>query len=441
MSTSVRIPVTERFQILVEPRSADGDPASRRLAVRLGDVWLTRLIRRSSDQPDHCLEAPPLPLAFWFLDNWWRIRCEPPPPQRDFPAHWRIAHHLPSVGAGYPWPNISLWGEGPRCAVMVHADAHSLQRSVRFVAEPTLEYVTAKTAENAIDSFIRRVLQDVGSDCDSLDEEYRDLCAERADPAVSRWRRLEALLGFDPDAAPEPLVSEYESMTKRFGTDGIEEAALAQQGDHSTSALQDILRAARNSRVTLRTPPTIAEIKLDHSPLHPPWRLAVGAARELRRLLRVPAGPIRNPRLSEVLNINVNRLATQSTSPRSIPYGLRLRNASGNVNRLALRSRWSHSRRFELCRSLGDIIWSGNDALGPLSSAKSGRQKFQRAFAQEFLCPFDDLRAYIPNEDPADDDIHAAARHFHVSERLIQTTFVNHNVINRETFEQMVEAA
>ena len=180
--------MTDRFQILVEPRPTSGDPATRRLAIRLGDVWLTQLIRHGSDRSDRCLEAPPLPLAFWFVDNWWRIHCEPPPLQRDFPARWRIAHHLPSVGAGYPWPNVSLWGEGSRCAVMIHEDAHSLQRALRFVAEPALEYVASTTAVSAIDTFIRRVLEDAGSDCDGLDQEYRDLLAERT----------EALLGFDP---------------------------------------------------------------------------------------------------------------------------------------------------------------------------------------------------------------------------------------------------
>ena len=382
-----------------------------------------------------------MPLAFWFVDNWWRIRCEPPPPQRDFPAQWRIAHHLPSVGAGYPWPNVSLWGEGARSAVMVHADAHNLQRSLRFVAEPALEYVASSAVESAIDAFIESILHHAGSDCDGLDHEYRDLLAERADPVVSRWRRLEALLGFDPDAAPEGVVSDYEAMIERFGTEAIEEAALAQQGEYSGIALQDALGAAETSKVVLRTPSAAGGIELDRDPLQPPWRLAIGAARGLRQRMRIPEGPIRNPRLSEVLGLNVERLATQRRWPSATPYGLRLRDASGNVNKLALRSRWSHGRRFELCRSLGDIIWSGNDALGPLSTAKSGRQKFQRAFAQEFLCPFDDLRGYIQSEEPNDDDIHAAARHFHVSERLIQTTLVNHSVIDRGTFEQMVEAA
>ena len=113
---------------------------------------------------------------------------------------------------------------------MIHADAHNFQRSVRFVAEPALEYVASSIAEGAIDTFIDGVLHDVGSDCDGLDQEYGDLLAERADPAVSRWRRLEALLGFDPDAAPEDVVRDYENMTERFGTEGVEEAALAHQG-------------------------------------------------------------------------------------------------------------------------------------------------------------------------------------------------------------------
>ena len=72
---------------------------------------------------------------------------------------------------------------------------------------------------------------------------------------------------------------------------------------------------------------------------------------------------------------------------------------------------------------------------------KTERQKFQRAFAQGFLCPFDDLRAYINTDEPGEDDIHAAARHFHVSERLIEATLISNHVIDRGSFGQMVDAA
>ena len=430
----------DRFQILIEGgRSGD---ETQRLSVRLGENYLTSLIRRGSNEPDHCLEAPPLPLAFWFVDNWWRIRCEPAPSQRALLAQWRLAHHLPSVGAGYPWPNVSLWGEGDRCAVAVHADAGNLQPSLRFLAEPALEYVASSTAETAIDSFIDQVLQHAGAECDGLDVEYKDLREERDNPSASSRRRLEALLGFDPDGAPEGVVSNYETLAKQYGFDGIGEAALAHQGERSVYALQEALEAAETSKVILRTADDVTStLPLHRCANRPPWQLALDAARELRQQLRIPSGPVRNPRLSEVLGINVDRLATRHRSSTNIPYALRLRTEAGDGNRLALRSNWSHGRRFELCRSLGDVVWSGNDALGPLSTAKSERQKFQRAFAQEFLCPFEDLQAYIPAQQPADDDIHAAARHFHVSERLIQTTLVNHNIIDRKTFEQMVEAA
>ena len=432
--------MTHDFQIAFERPQADPGSDIRRLCVRLAGSSLTRLMRRGSNRPDDWLEAPPLPLAFWFLDNWWRIRWEPAPPSRVFPAQWRLAHHLPSVGAGYPWPNVSVWGEGHRCGIAVHADVNNLQPSLRFLAERALEYVPASVAEDAIDGFVGAVIDDIGSNCDGLDVEYKQLNAERNDPVATAWRKLEAMLGFDPDDAPRPLVAAYEAMAERYGRDGVQEAALAHQGS-STEALQHAVDAANASRLVLRPPEAISAIQVDKTTLAPPWQLAVDAARRLRERLRVPPGPIRNPRLGEVLNVNVDQLKTGSRPSLDIPYALRLRAPSGRHSKLALRSRWSHQRRFEVCRSLGDIVWSRDDPMGPVSRAKSERQKFQRAFAQEFLCPYDDLRGYIPADRPANDDIHAAARHFHVSERLIQTTLVNHHDIDQESFAQMVDAA
>ena len=74
--------MTQDFLIGFEPYSG-GSTEMRRLSVRLGGSSLTRLIRGGSSQPDDCLEAPPLPLAFWLVDNWWRIRWEPAVPDND----------------------------------------------------------------------------------------------------------------------------------------------------------------------------------------------------------------------------------------------------------------------------------------------------------------------------------------------------------------------
>ena len=402
---------------------------------------LTRLIRRGSHQPDDWLEAPPVPLAFWFIDNWWRIRWEPAP-HADLNAEWRLAHHLSSAGAGYHWPNVSIWGEGSRVGIAVHADANNLKPSLKFIARPRLSYVPSSTVEDAIDRFVDHVLEYVGEASDGLDAEYRQLQSERADPAVATWRKLEALLGFDPDDAPEGLVDSLEALAERYGLEPLQEAALAHQGERATEALNDCIEAAKSSNVLIRTPidfDTKGRIDVGRSSLEPPWRFAVRVADQLRHWLVVPPGPIRNKRLSEIIGTNVDCLSTKRRSTFDIPYPLRLRQETGS--KLALRSAWSHTRRFELCRSLGDIIWSHNDAMGPLSAAKSERQKFQRAFAQGFLCPFADLQAYINTDKPDEDDIHAAARHFDVSERLIETTLVNNQVIDQASFEQMVDAS
>jgi hypothetical protein len=112
-------------------------------------------------------------------------------------------------------------------------------------------------------------------------------------------------------------------------------------------------------------------------------------------------------------------------------YGLRLNTGVRRGEIVALVSRWSADRRFEFTRALGDAIWSEGERLGPLTRAKSERQKFQRAFAQSLLCPYEALVAYI-GDDVSDGAIAAAAKHFLVSERLIRSVLVNKRVLNRE---------
>ena len=196
------------------------------MAVSSDEIVFTRLLRPEVNFPDDYVLAPPAQLGFWLIDNWWRLNweCLPPGGPR---ADWRLAHELASIGGGYVWPRLAIWGEGER----------------------------------------------VGLAC-----------------------------------------------------------------------------------------------------------------------------------------------------------------------QVALRSRWSGDRRFELSRALGDVIWT-SDALGPLARSKTERQKFQRAFAQSLLCPFEDLISYINTDHPTDEDFSAAAKHFHVSEKVIQTTLVNKRIIHRDPLEDQVEAA
>ena len=418
------------FQIESVPQE-DG---LHRVRISAGDSVLTRLERPDDSSLDDWLQVPAEALAFWFVDNWWRIRWEPDPPA-GFTPEWRLAHDISSVGGGYCWPRVALWGEGEQVGVAARADEPT--SSLRYLADGNFQ-VPAESFEAGVDDFVRLLLRSGTPDGDALNACFQHLSAERDDPAVAVWRKLEAQLGFDQDGAPEELMSALGVLANEYGLDGVQEAALATQRGDAASVLQREIEVARSSAIQMTSPIPVEAIDVDGASGHPPWRLAEDAARQLRDHLGIPTEPLRNRALSEVVGFDVAgkiRLAQ-----RDARYGLRLRDAREDLHRISLSKSWPPSRRFEICRALGDVFWSGGDRLGPLSAANSARQKFQRGFAQSLLCPIEGLRAYLPKDRPDADDMEAAARYFHVPLRVIQTILVNKEVISRSDFDSMVAA-
>ena len=166
--------------------------------------------------------------------------------------------------------------------------------------------------------------------------------------------------------------------------------------------------------------------------------MAEDAARQLRDHIGLPTEPLSNHAVSDVVGFDVAgkiRLAR-----RDARYGLRLRDGREDLHRVSLSKSQPPSGRFEICRALGDVFWSGGDRLGPLSTANSARQKFQRAFAQSLLCPAESLLAYLPKDRPDADDVEAAAHYFDVQPRVIQTILVNKGIVSRSEFQDMVAA-
>ena len=82
---------------------------------------------------------------------------------------------------------------------------------------------------------------------------------------------------------------------------------------------------------------------------------------------------------------------------------------------------------------MGDYLYHANgDRLIPATEARTSRQQFQRAFAQEFLCPIEALQEKIQTDQPDEEDIAEAADHFGVSPLLVRTTLVNKGELDRE---------
>ncbi|MGF1591762.1 MAG: hypothetical protein ACFCUW_00705 [Kiloniellaceae bacterium] len=426
------------IDVSIDDSSSWSDP--QRLMLKAGDAIFTRLIRSDTDSPDNFLQAPPIQLAFWIVDNWWRLRFEPVLSRR-VTAEWRLSHELSAIGGGYIWPRLRIWGEGSRVGLSSRSDPSALTRPVRYITD-ALVFVSAAQFEDATFQFLEQAIEACSDDHDALRSQFDALQEERADEDIASWRRLEAQLGFDVDEAPEALVGILLDYIKRYGQNGVEEAVVAIQGYEAADTLKDEIAAAEQSRLTCDLRAAVKAAGTVHrGPEVPPWTAAEKAAVQLRRELTTHAGPLRNTRLAELLGVSKEVFRSRGTTAQSLRFGIRLKTAGRETNAIALRARWAHDRRFELCRALGDAIWSESDALGPITSTKTARQKFQRAFAQSLLCPFEDLRAYMNTEDPTEEDISAAAHHFHVAERVIQTVLVNKHIIERQDFEDMIEAA
>lgn len=433
----------DRFNIEVKVPQQRGADDPLPISVSFGDLVFTRLLRPASDQPDNYLVAPPSQLAFWLIDNWWRLRFECAPSERAT-AEWKLRHELASIGGGYVWPRLRIWGDGERVGLASYGDPPGVVGPVRYVTD-ALRYIGGRQFEVGVDEFLTAAIDEVsgfGSDRKALRAHRDALQVERQDPELASWRRLEAQAGFDPDTAPDSLMTGLAQLANKFGERGVEEAVLACPGDSAADELiRDVEAATRMGVVCDFSDSVKAVGGAMRTDLRAPWRVAEEAGERLRSSFGVRPGPLPSGELLALLKLDKNALDLNRPAANSLIYGLRLRTLPGERDQVILRSRWPESRRFELARALGDAVWSGGDALGPIARSKTARQQFQRAFAQNLLCPFDDLMAFMGTADPSADDVQAAAKHFDVSERVVQTALVNGHAIDRERFEELIDEA
>ena len=427
------------FEIAVEPDSVASWDEPHHISLRSGDVCFTRLLRDHNAWDDH-LHAPPVQLAFWLIDNWWRLRWEPMAAGEVSPE-WRLAHELAAIGGGYVWPRLQVWGDDTRVGLASDGDSpQGMNFAVRYLTNAWV-FVSADKFEAAVDRFLEQAVEARSQDRMALRAQLEALKSERSDPDASTWRRLEAQLGYDADEAPDDLVAAAHECIETYGRGGGEEAIAAVRGETSIEALKQAVAIAKWSRVACDLREAVeAAGHVKRGPEVLIWESAEDAAVKVRRELGVAKGPLTNGRLKDLLKLSGEDFRARDESATKLRYGLRLRHEDQKRNAVALDARWPQKRRFELGRTLGDAIWSGNDALGPMTKAKTRRQKFQRSFAQSLLCPYDDLLTYMNTDCPTDDDLAAAARHFNVSERVVQTLLLNKGTIDRQRFDEMVEA-
>ena len=389
------------------------------------DDGLAKTVRRSA-------RLSALHLAEWFAVNWWRLLWEP----KSDGLSWRMSHKIGGAGGGYIWPDLSFSSNWESVLVSSYRTEQSEAQPIRYLNDFSIS-IPVGDFERGIDRFmsgtIARLSDTVRAETESS-VLWRDVINERRDRDLSRWRKLEACMGYDPDEAPHELVHSLQQATASYGEGAVYEMAAACKND-TLSQIETLAAEARcrDLKVRVSSYETLRRrIEEESKFSYLPWERARRAAGIARNVWNVE-GPVPTSMLADLFEFRESELSDMlTTGSRSLSAGFRDADDPGRM-RISWNMRSPKGRRFTLARLVADHLASHvEERLLPATNVSTSKQQFQRAFAQEFLCPYDMLLDVIGTGAPAVDDIECAAEHFGVSTWVIVCALVNNGVLARE---------
>ena len=389
------------------------------------DDGLARTVRKSA-------RLSALHLAEWFAVNWWRLLWEP----KADGLSWRMSHKIGGAGGGYIWPDLSFSSNWESVLVSSCRTEQSEAQPIRYLNDFSIS-IPVRDFERCIDRFmsgiITRLSDTVRAETD-VSVLWREVINERHDHDLSGWRKLEACMGFDPDEAPHELVHSLRDAARSYGEGAVHEMAAACKND-TLSQIETLAAEARcrDLKVRVSSYETLRRrIEEESKFSYLPWERARRAAGIARNVWNVE-GPVPTSMLADLFEFRESELSDMlTTGARSLSAGFRDADDPGRMS-ISWNIRSPKGRRFTLARLVADHLASHvEERLLPATNVSTSKQQFQRAFAQEFLCPYDTLLDVIGTGAPAVDDIECAAEHFGISTWVIVCALVNNGVLARE---------
>jgi hypothetical protein len=404
-----------------------------RLRLQVGDINLTEHEDTFSRTIRQEVLVSAYPLAFWLAANWWRLFHEPRPPERLRPStEWRLAHEWPAANAGTIWPAVVMASEGDTIQFQASIAAGWRQQSIRYLNTlPVPVSIPREQVEALLDAFIASVLSRLEA-WDGIHTELLDLWQEvkdeRKDEDSSRYRRLEACLGYDPDEAPEALMGQAMLLAATMGPHTFSEIApvYGRSGKGKVLSLQQLQQLLESPALEARL--QVVEVVLQ-KPIQSraPWRQAQQLAHALRQHLGLSNEPIPTALLCDLFGLSPQTFES-TLPPRRQPIAIAVPGPTGQIA-LHLRKFYPSARRFELARCLGDALINGSrpESWYVSSDIPTYRQKIQRAFAAEFLCPAEGAMEQLCG-DYSEPAVEQVAERFGVSPEIVENLIANQEV-------------
>jgi hypothetical protein len=161
-----------------------------------------------------------------------------------------------------------------------------------------------------------------------------------------------------------------------------------------------------------------------------PWERGHSLARSVRRSQGWNGQPLSDEEVASLLGIRAVDLERSWAGSVAPVLGLAVREPENGI-RLHFRKRNRAGLRFEAARLFCDeLIAPDTDKWLPATDSRTSRQKIQRAFAAELLCPIDYLDEFLSG-DYTQERIEDAAEHFGISPLAISSHLANNNRISR----------
>lgn len=417
---------------LIDTTPVDTQPCYVNLLVRINGrcatenkIVVPNLQSKITEEINNSFICDPKQLAEWFAANWWRLLYETekdnlsPQAQHD----WNMSHKIAAAGGGFTWPDITFSTDNNtmRCVIKPTAAAQAL---IYFLQDEK-RYLSITDFESGLEKFINKTTAALGN-VDPVSQLWQAVQEERKNLEASVWRKLEAKAGFDPDEAPEDLIETFIMFGKKYGEASIAELVdekLAQPQATINNLIEELKKSAfvinpdKNYSINNLVNTNVLEVQ--------PWNTAYHFARQLRKKLNWKQEPVNNKEFCDYLSVSTDLIVNNVSNSNLPSAGLKF----NDKTYLSLKGSNLANKRFNLARLLADDFYIKNqldERLLVATNTRTVRQKFQRAFAQELLCPADALFAWMETSSPSDELCEQAAEFFVVSPMLVKHTVENH---------------
>jgi len=432
--------MTEAIKFHAEWEAVDGSRGDEiratwaRFSLHVNDFPVTRVLdSRSGCYRDHIL-VPLYPVTEWIVRNWWSLFHEP---EVSDIGDYARRHDLRFGREGYAFPTLLFNPQGRWIALQWGAVDYG---AINFPSNGSA-LVTRAELQGELHRWVERVigrLEECGIRRTLLQDEWEAI--QQASAEERAFCIAAAQTGLNPYSASEEESATIVEVARHLPESWHEEFFSALKVDDLRAGAERVLAAREailGAGFDLKPLGVVREAMSgpDTWPLKSkPWEAGYELARSLRQHMGIGSDPLPDEAsLARVLGFRALPLKVMEGRKAGGHWldGVVEQTRDGGGG-LAVTARGEVSRRFAFCRGLLEILLGEGPVTSLVTSARTERQKRNRAFAAELLAPANWLRGREWGRVLEEEAVEEAAAELGVYSDVVRRQLLNHRIIERD---------